>query len=121
MISRTSTDDAPWYVVPSDRKWYARLAVSEILRRTLIDINPSWPQADFDVDQALVDLEKTTSPEALARFAFERSDSHEEFLDALAVMDEDDDDEGDSDDSQSADSGDDADQIRLSTDAFRYN
>lgn len=120
VISRTSTDDAPWYVVPADRKWYARLAVSEILRRTLIDINPSWPQADFDVDQALVDWEKTTSPEALARFAFERSDSHEEFLDALAVMDEDDD-EGNSDDSQSAHSGDNADQIRLSTDAFRYN
>lgn len=52
VISRTSTRIAPWYVVPADHKWHARLAVQEILVRTLEDIDPQWPEADFDVDAA---------------------------------------------------------------------
>ena len=46
----TSTDHAPWYVVPADKKWYARLAVTEIITRTLEDLAPDWPVADFDVE-----------------------------------------------------------------------
>lgn len=48
-IERTSTPDAPWYVVPADRKWYARLAVQRLLTATLDDMDPSWPKATFDV------------------------------------------------------------------------
>ena len=40
---------APWYVVPANRKWYARLAVQQLLLRALEDMHLSWPQADFDV------------------------------------------------------------------------
>lgn len=47
----TSTDHAPWYVVPADKKWYSRLAVTEIVTRTLEDLAPQWPAADFDVDE----------------------------------------------------------------------
>lgn len=47
-ISKTSTDDAPWYVVPGNHKWYARLAVAQILHETLSDIDPQWPKATFD-------------------------------------------------------------------------
>ena len=47
----TSTEHAPWYVVPADKKWYARLAVTEILARTLEDLDPQWPVADFDVEE----------------------------------------------------------------------
>ena len=42
-ISRTSTEDAPWYVIPADRKWYRNLAVSEILIQTLEGLNMSFP------------------------------------------------------------------------------
>ena len=49
-IERTSTDDAPWFVVPADRKWYARLAVQALLLETLEAINPQWPAATFDVE-----------------------------------------------------------------------
>ena len=42
MLSATSTEWAPWYVVPADRKWYARLCVSAILAYTLIQINPRF-------------------------------------------------------------------------------
>ena len=49
-ITRTDTDDAPWYVVPADRKWYARLAVQSLLLDALDRIDPQWPVADFDVE-----------------------------------------------------------------------
>ncbi|THJ65517.1 polyphosphate kinase 2 family protein [Arthrobacter echini] len=49
-IERTSTLDAPWFVVPADRKWYARLAVQRLLTATLKDMDLSWPEADFDVE-----------------------------------------------------------------------
>ena len=48
-IERTSTDAAPWYVVPADRKWYARLAVQSILTETLRGLHQDWPAGDFDV------------------------------------------------------------------------
>lgn len=41
---------APWYVVPSDRKWYRNLAVGALLLDALRDLDPQWPPADFDVD-----------------------------------------------------------------------
>jgi PPK2 family polyphosphate:nucleotide phosphotransferase len=49
VFDRTSSPEAPWYVVPADRKWYARLAVQQLLLRALEDMHLSWPAADFDV------------------------------------------------------------------------
>ncbi|MFF1571201.1 polyphosphate kinase 2 family protein [Leifsonia sp. NPDC058292] len=49
-FDRTSTDYAPWYVVPADRKWYARLAVQHLLVQALEGLDLGWPEADFDVD-----------------------------------------------------------------------
>ncbi|MGA0568408.1 polyphosphate kinase 2 family protein [Rathayibacter sp. KR2-224] len=49
-IERTSTPEAPWYVVPADHKWYARLAVQQLLLGVLEDFDLEWPPADFDVD-----------------------------------------------------------------------
>ncbi|MBJ2120627.1 polyphosphate kinase 2 family protein [Arthrobacter sp. MSA 4-2] len=49
-ISRTATGAAPWYVVPADRKWYARLAVQHLLASTLADLRLDWPEAHFDVE-----------------------------------------------------------------------
>ncbi|MCP2636258.1 polyphosphate kinase 2 family protein [Microbacterium sp. HD4P20] len=50
VFERTSTPHAPWYVVPADRKWYARLAVQHLLLEALEDIDPQWPAATFDVE-----------------------------------------------------------------------
>lgn len=44
MLSATSTEWAPWYVVPADRKWFGRLCTAAILAHTLIDIDPRYPQ-----------------------------------------------------------------------------
>jgi PPK2 family polyphosphate:nucleotide phosphotransferase len=48
-LTRCSTEPAPWYVVPADRKWYARWAVQQLLLDALTDLAPAWPAADFDV------------------------------------------------------------------------
>ena len=48
-IRRTTTDSAPWFVVPADRKWYARLAVQSLMLDALRGLEQEWPAADFDV------------------------------------------------------------------------
>ena len=50
VFERTSTPNAPWYVVPANAKWYARIAVQALLLDALEDIDPQWPAADFDVE-----------------------------------------------------------------------
>jgi PPK2 family polyphosphate:nucleotide phosphotransferase len=50
VLDRTSTDYAPWYVVPCDKRWYSRLAVTELLIQAVESFNMSWPPADFDVE-----------------------------------------------------------------------
>jgi PPK2 family polyphosphate:nucleotide phosphotransferase len=44
MLSRTSTDWAPWYVIPADHKWFSRLATAAVLIRTLAEIDPQYPR-----------------------------------------------------------------------------
>jgi PPK2 family polyphosphate:nucleotide phosphotransferase len=48
MCLGTSTDDAPWYVVPADRKWYRDLLISRVLLHTLKDMDPQYPDVEFD-------------------------------------------------------------------------
>lgn len=59
VLDRTSTDVAPWHVVPADNKWYARLAVSALLHRALADLDLGWPAADFDPAAELARLDAT--------------------------------------------------------------
>jgi PPK2 family polyphosphate:nucleotide phosphotransferase len=42
-INNTATTEAPWYVLPADQKWHTRYLVSELLLKTLQDINPQYP------------------------------------------------------------------------------
>ncbi len=50
VFERTSTAVAPWHVIPANHKWFARLAVQELLLHALQRIDPQWPAADFDVE-----------------------------------------------------------------------
>jgi PPK2 family polyphosphate:nucleotide phosphotransferase len=50
VFDRCSTDIAPWHAIPTDNKWFARLAVTELLTRALDGFDLGWPVADFDVD-----------------------------------------------------------------------
>lgn len=53
MLDRTSTAHAPWYIIPSDRKWFSRLAVTELLIDALARLDLSWPAPKFDVEEQL--------------------------------------------------------------------
>lgn len=48
-LRRCNTVLAPWYVVPSDRKWYRNWAVASLLAEAMERIDPQYPPADFDV------------------------------------------------------------------------
>jgi PPK2 family polyphosphate:nucleotide phosphotransferase len=48
MLEKCSTDWAPWYVIPADRKWARNAAVSAIVRETLEAMAPQYPQPDWD-------------------------------------------------------------------------
>jgi PPK2 family polyphosphate:nucleotide phosphotransferase len=48
-IARCSTDVAPWYVVPADRKWYRNWAIGRLLIERLEQLSLGWPAATFDV------------------------------------------------------------------------
>ena len=42
-LTRCNTEHAPWHIVPANRKWYRNLVVSNLLRKTLEDMNPQYP------------------------------------------------------------------------------
>jgi PPK2 family polyphosphate:nucleotide phosphotransferase len=44
MLSATSTSWAPWYVIPADHKWFARICAAGVLAQALIDIDPRYPE-----------------------------------------------------------------------------
>ena len=50
VLERTSTQLAPWHVVPSDKKWFRNLAIGQLLLETLRRLDLQWPEADFDVE-----------------------------------------------------------------------
>jgi PPK2 family polyphosphate:nucleotide phosphotransferase len=50
LFDRTSTPDAPWYVVPANHKWYARAAVQRLILDTLSRMGLPWPTVDFNVE-----------------------------------------------------------------------
>jgi PPK2 family polyphosphate:nucleotide phosphotransferase len=50
VLERTDTDDAPWYVIPSDSKRYRNWAVASLLCETLDALDPHYPETDLDID-----------------------------------------------------------------------
>jgi hypothetical protein len=49
MLGRTSTDWAPWYMVPSDRKWVRNLVVAGIIAKTLKSLDLKYPKPAVDL------------------------------------------------------------------------
>jgi PPK2 family polyphosphate:nucleotide phosphotransferase len=54
-LTRCSTADAPWYIIPSNRKWFRNLAVANILADTLDDLDPHYPPAPEDLTGVVVE------------------------------------------------------------------
>jgi PPK2 family polyphosphate:nucleotide phosphotransferase len=55
VLSRCSTEYAPWYVIPSDRKWVRNLAVSSIIVKAMEAMDMKWPRATFDPKTVKID------------------------------------------------------------------
>ncbi|KQQ28183.1 PPK2 family polyphosphate kinase [Frondihabitans sp. Leaf304] len=55
-LRKTSTEVAPWFVVPADKKWFARVAVQRLLIGALRGLDLDWPAADFDIETEKVRL-----------------------------------------------------------------
>ena len=58
-LTRCSTKNAPWHVVPANRKWYARYAVQQLLLEAFQDLAPTWPDMGLDVDAERARLDAT--------------------------------------------------------------
>lgn len=46
MINNTSTEYAPWHIIPADRKWYSRMAIGEIIEDKLKSLNLEYPRGE---------------------------------------------------------------------------
>jgi PPK2 family polyphosphate:nucleotide phosphotransferase len=68
MLSQTSTEWAPWYVLPADHKWFTRVCAAAVIAHTLIDIDPQYPAPDpaarQELEQAKRELEAEAPPGA---------------------------------------------------------
>jgi PPK2 family polyphosphate:nucleotide phosphotransferase len=54
MFNNTSTESAPWYIIPSNNKWFARLVVSDIICTTLKQLNLKYPKVSDEHRQQLL-------------------------------------------------------------------
>lgn len=54
MLTRTSTEWAPWYIVPADHKWYRNVVVAQVTYETLQALNPQYPQPSLDLSKIII-------------------------------------------------------------------
>jgi len=64
MLSATSTKHAPWYVIPADHKWFARICAGAVIAQTLIDIDPRYPRVGEDAMRDLAVAKQELEAEA---------------------------------------------------------
>jgi PPK2 family polyphosphate:nucleotide phosphotransferase len=70
MLSHTSTEWAPWHVIPADHKWFTRVCAAAVIASALVDIDPRYPVPDEaarqDLHRAKAELEAEAPPGAAA-------------------------------------------------------
>jgi PPK2 family polyphosphate:nucleotide phosphotransferase len=66
MLSATSTDWAPWYVIPADRKWFARICASGAIVHALAALDPHYPEVSADTRRELQAARRELEAEAPA-------------------------------------------------------
>jgi PPK2 family polyphosphate:nucleotide phosphotransferase len=55
VLSKTSTEYAPWYIIPSNRKWYRNLLIGQIIVETLKDMKMELPAVDFNPKDIVIE------------------------------------------------------------------
>ena len=53
-LSLCSTEAAPWYIIPANRKWYRNLVIASILVETLKELNPQYPEPEAGLDSVVI-------------------------------------------------------------------
>ena len=67
MLSHTSTEWAPWYVIPADRKWFGRIGVGAVLVHALMEIDPQFPTVSKEQREVLLEVKREFSRRRLPR------------------------------------------------------
>lgn len=62
-IEATSTDKSPWYIIPADKKWFTRLAVSEVIVKKLESMKLSYPIVTKEHEAELLEAKKVLEAE----------------------------------------------------------
>jgi PPK2 family polyphosphate:nucleotide phosphotransferase len=55
VLNKTSTKDAPWYIIPANRKWYRDMVISSILVDTLESLKMKYPESEEKLDGVIVE------------------------------------------------------------------
>ena len=55
VLSKTSTEYAPWYIVPANRKWYRDLVISSVLVDTLEGLKMKYPESEENLDGVVIE------------------------------------------------------------------
>ena len=55
VLTKTSMDYAPWYIIPANRKWYRNLLIGEILVETLENLDMQLPEVDFNPAEIVIE------------------------------------------------------------------
>ena len=74
MLTHTSTEWAPWYVIPADRKWFARIGAGAVLVNALMEMNPRFPTVTKAQREVLMEVKEALeaqAPEGAHRDPFE--------------------------------------------------
>jgi PPK2 family polyphosphate:nucleotide phosphotransferase len=64
MLSHTSTEWAPWYVIPADRKWFARISAASVLVTQLMELDPRYPTVSKQQRDALQEIKRALEAQA---------------------------------------------------------
>ncbi len=64
MLSHTSTEWAPWHVIPADRKWFARVGAAAVLVHSLMELDPRFPTVDRQQREALLEVKAALEAQA---------------------------------------------------------
>ena len=78
MLSHTSTKWAPWYVIPADRKWFARLSAGAVIAHALMEIDPHFPTVTDEHREELLrirDMLTEQAPKGAPPDPFEKDQS----------------------------------------------
>jgi len=54
-LTRCSTEHAPWHIIPANRKWYRNMVVAELVRDTLEDMAPQFPEPEEDLSGVVIE------------------------------------------------------------------